>query len=99
MPVASADSVAVIDHNRLPVAAHNVRERHNAIGGSDNRSTVAASDIYAAMECAFSVERVDALAEASGDLAFDRPKIGSGIGLCPISSGGVPRQAHGQAHH
>src|ERR1700733_5952727 len=99
MPIASADSVAVIDHDRLAVAAHDVGEGEDAVGGSHDRSAIAAADIYAAVECAFPVERVNALAKACGDLAFDGPEIGSRIRLCPVGRGGVAGQAHSQTNH
>ena len=57
--------------------------------------TVSCADIHAAVKCAFSVKWIDALTEAAGDLAFNRPEIRSGIGAGPIGRGGIA--SHSQA--
>ncbi len=56
---------------------------------------VSAADIYAAVKCAFTVERIDALAKAGCDLAIDRPEVGRRVGAEPIGGGGIA--SHTQA--
>src|SRR5581483_3153769 len=99
MAVASADAIAMVDHDRLAIAAHGFCQGDNAIGRGDDSCAVVAADIHSAMERAFSVERIDALTEASGDLSLDRPEIGSGVSLDPVGRGGVPSQPHRQTDH
>ena len=89
MAVTGGDSVAVIDHEGLTVPAHEIGERNDAIGGGDDRVAVIAADIYAAVKCPLAVERIDALTEASRNLAFNRPEIRSRVGAIPIGRGGV----------
>src|ERR1051326_468473 len=97
--VPGADAIAVVDDDGLAVAAHHLGDRHDAIRRGNNPGAVAAADIHAAMECAFPVERVNALAEAAGDLAFDGPQVGSRVRPNPVGGSGIPRQPHGQTDH
>ena len=74
--VAGRDAMSVIQHESLAVSAHEVSERDHAIRRRDDGMTVGTADINAAMKCALSIERINALAEAAGDGAFHRPQIG-----------------------
>src|SRR5450631_3585658 len=73
--VACRDAMAVVDHDGASVSAHEVGKGDDSVGGRHNGLPVSGSDIDAAVECAFSVERVNALAKRSSYRAFDRPKI------------------------
>src|SRR5580658_10337407 len=95
--VACGDAVAMIYHDRLAVSAQEVREGDHAIGGRDHRLAVGAANIHATVKCAFSVERVNALSEAGRDLAFNRPKVGCGVGTEPVGGGGIASEAEADA--
>ncbi len=73
--VAGGDAVAVIHHDGLAVSALEICEGDHAIGGRDDRVAIRAADIHPAVKRAFTVEWVNALAEAGRDLAFDRPQV------------------------
>src|SRR5580704_3730231 len=91
--VAGGDAVAVIDHDGLAVSTKEVGEGDHAIGGRDDGVTVRAANIHPAVKRTFPVKWVDALAEAAGDLAFNRPETGRGAGAGPIGRGGVASHA------
>ena len=96
--VAGGDAVAMIHHDELAVSAEEVRESDYAIGGRDDRVAVGAADIHAAVKRALAVERIDALPKAGGDLAIDRPKVGSGVGAVLVRGGGVAGHAQADAN-
>src|ERR1700733_1052446 len=98
MAVTGGDSVAVIDHEGLAVSAHEIGERDTAIGRGDDRVAIIAADIYAAVKCPLTVERIDALTKASRNLAFNRPKIRSSVGAIPIGRGGVASHSQADAY-
>ena len=98
MAVARRDAVSVIHHDGLAVSAHEIGEGDYAVGGRDDWMAIVAADIYAAVKCAFTVEGIDALAEAASNLAFDRPEIGKRVGAIPIGGGGVAGHAEADAH-
>ena len=77
MTVASRYAVAVVDLEHAAVAVVKVGVSHDAVGRSQDRLSVMAGDVHAGMECAFTVERIDALAEGSGDRTHHRPQRGS----------------------
>ncbi len=91
--------MAVIDHDGLAVSTHALAEGHTSIRRSDDLSAVTTANIHATVECAFTVEWIDPLAKAAGDLAFDGPQVGGGVRLEPICRSGIAGQAHGQANH
>ena len=55
------------------VSAHDFAQGHDSVGRSNNLGAIAAANIHAAMERAFTVERINPLTEAARHLAFDRP--------------------------
>lgn len=59
---------------------------------------IIAADIDSAVKRAFPVEGIDALPEAAGHLALDRPKIRSGIGPVPVRRGSVAGHAQTNAY-
>ena len=85
--VAGGDAVAVIEHDGASVAAEEVGEGDGTVGRRDHGRAYVGGDIDAGVEGAFSVKRIDALAERAGDLAFDGPEIGSRVGADPIGGG------------
>ena len=96
MAVASRDAVAMIHHDGLTVSAKEVGESDYAIGGGDDGMTVGAANIHAAVKRAFSVEGIDPLPKAAGDLAIDRPQVGRRVGAVPVGGSGVA--SHSQAN-
>src|SRR5215469_5512435 len=99
MPVTGADAVAMLNHDGLAIATQRVGQSHDAVGRRNDRGTVAGADVHAAMERAFSVERINTFSEAASHLALYWPKVWSSIGTDPIGSRGVPRQTHGKTNH
>ena len=99
MAIACGEPIAVVDFDHLAVSALKISVGHNTTGGRDDWMPVAASNVYTAVECAFTVEWIDALTEAAGHLAFDGPEIRGRVGANPVGGGRVPRQAHGEADH
>src|SRR5579871_976498 len=89
----------MVNHDRLAIAAHRFCEGHDAIGRGDDLGAIAASDIDSAMERSFTIEWIDALAETSGHLAFNRPKIWSRIRTNPVRRGRIAGQTHRQTDH
>src|SRR5579864_3648463 len=99
MPVARADAMAVINLDSSAITAQLIGEYHHAVRWSNNWSAIAAAYIYAAMKCTLTVERINSLPKTSRHLAFDGPQVGSVVCPEPVCSGGIARQAHGQANH
>src|SRR3984885_560410 len=95
--VAGGDPVAVIQHDGLAISAKEVGEDDYAVGRSNHCVAVRAANINPAMKCALSVERIDALSEASCDLAFNRPEVGRGVRPEPVRRGGVTGHAQADA--
>src|ERR1700730_13811173 len=81
-----AHPFAVINHDGLAVAAHDITEGHDSVGGCNNLGAVVAANINPAVECAFTVERIDALPEAACDLAIHRPEVGGGVWLQAVGA-------------
>ena len=73
MSVARGDTVAMIKNNRASVSAHKIRELNHAFRRSNDRLTVQRTDVNPGVECAFTVEGVNSLAERPGDRSFYRP--------------------------
>ena len=90
---AGGDSVSMVDHNSASVAAQKISERNGAVGRSDHGRADTGGDIDTGVEGAFSIERINALAEGAGDLAFDRPEVRSSVSADPVGSGGVLGEA------
>src|ERR1700683_756977 len=94
---AGGEPVAVIQHDGLAISAKEVGEDDYAVGRSNHCVAVRAANINPAMKCALSVERIDALSEASCDLAFNRPEVGRGVRPEPVRRGGVTGHAQADA--
>src|SRR5579862_8528486 len=89
----------MVDHDCLPVSAHAVGKGHDSVGRGDDLRAVVASNIDTAVECALTVEWIDALTEAACHLAFYRPKVRSRVCFCPLGGGCVFCEAHREPHH
>ena len=98
MSVTGGDAVAVIDHDSATVSAEEVGEGDGAVGGGDDGGSDNGGNIDAGVECAFSVKWIDAFAEGAGDLAFDGPEVGSGVGAGPVGGGGIFCEAERDAY-
>src|SRR5947209_4130185 len=70
MAVAGGDAVSVVNHDGATVAAQKISESNCAVSRSDHGRADTGGDIDTGVERAFSIERIDALAEGAGDLAF-----------------------------
>ncbi len=97
--VTGGDAMAVIDDDGASVAAHEVGEHDHAVRRGHHRLAVSGSDINAAMESAFSVEWIDALAKTSRNGTFHRPEIGSGVCPQPIGGSRLTSEAERNAGH
>ena len=75
--ITGGNAMAVVDHDGPSVAAQEIGKGDHAVGGRHDRLSVSRSDIDAAVESAFPVEGVNALAKRTGYRAFNRPEIGS----------------------
>src|SRR5271165_4018230 len=91
--VASRNVVSVVDHNGASVAAKIICEGDHAVRWRDHGRTDAGGDIYAGMEGAFSVKRIDAFPKRAGHLALNRPEVRSRVGADPLGRGGIPGKA------
>lgn len=63
MAISCGDSVSVIENDGASVAPTEISEFDNAIGWRDHRLTDGGGDIYAAVECSFTIERVNPFAK------------------------------------
>ena len=97
MPVAGRDAVSVVDDDGAPVASHEIGKGYGAVGRREHGLSDYGGNIHAGVECAFTVEWIDALAKRAGNLAFDRPEIRSGVGAHPVGGGGILGQAQRDA--
>src|SRR5215471_960715 len=61
--VARRDSMSVIDNNGTPVSAHEVGERNLPVSWGNHRRADDRGNVYAGVERAFAVERINALAK------------------------------------
>src|SRR5580700_12317305 len=77
MAVAGGDSVAVIQGDCAPVAAHKISEGYHGIGRRYDWLSVRSRDVNSSVESALTVERINSLSERSRDRTFDRPKVRS----------------------
>ena len=73
MSVAGRDSAAVVENHCSSISAHQIRKLDRACGGSDNRLPENGPDINARVECAFTIEWVNALTKRSCYRSFNRP--------------------------
>src|SRR5260370_40168415 len=97
MAVAGTDAVTVVEHDDFAVAAKEVDEGDHPVRRGNHLMSILATDIHAAVECAFTVKWIDALPEAAGYLPFDRPEVWCRIGAEPVRRGGVACQAESNA--
>ena len=93
MPVACGQAVAVINLDHAAVAVVEVREGDHAVGRRHYLLAIMRRDIHAGVECAFTVERINALAERSRNRADDRPERGRRRRPHPVGQRGLLRQA------
>src|SRR6266568_3641399 len=84
MSVAGGGAMAVVDVDEASVAAHELGEADDAIGGGVDGGSVGNRDVDAAMECAFSIEGIDSLTEGAGEASLDGPERWSVGGAGPI---------------
>src|SRR6201996_7506622 len=70
MAIEGVDTVAVIEHDFLAVAAGGTGHQDGAVGRGADRLTHGSGDIDALVEGAFAIEGVLALAEGAGDGGF-----------------------------
>ena len=63
MTITGADPMPVIHDHGPPVATEEISISDRAVGRSHYRSAIGTGDVDSAMECAFSVERINALSE------------------------------------
>src|SRR5216683_1723560 len=66
VPVSRGDAEAVVHNHQSSVARARFRGRHDSVSRSVNGLAVLGGNIHAGMERAFTRERVEALAEGSG---------------------------------
>src|ERR1700736_14972 len=93
MAVAGTNAVTMVEHDDFAVTAKEVDEGDDPVRRCNHLMSIVAADINTAVECAFTVKRIDALPEASRYLPFDRPQVWCRIGAEPVRRGGVTRQA------
>src|SRR5689334_22609451 len=75
--VTGGDVVAVIENDQPPVTVGEIGVADYALGGCNHRIAVVSGDIDAAVESAFTVEGIHALAEGAGHPPLDRPHVRS----------------------
>src|SRR4030088_1809738 len=97
MAVAGTDAVTMVEHHGFAVTAKEVDEGDHPVRRGNHLMSIVAADIYTAVECAFTVKRIDALSEAARYLPFDRPEVWCRIGPEPVRRGGVACQAKSNA--
>src|SRR6266567_1759852 len=93
MAVAGTNAVTMVEHDGFAVTAKEIDEGDDPVGRCNHLMSIVATDIYTAVECAFTVKRIDALPEAARYLPFDRPEVWCRIGTAPVRRGGITRQA------
>src|SRR5690242_16594308 len=81
--------MTMVHNHGTSVSTHEVGECHYTVSRSNHGRPVGGRDVHAAVECAFSVERIDALAEGTGYRTFHRPQIRGGVGAHPVGGGHV----------
>src|SRR4029077_2289427 len=59
--VAGRDAMAMVHRDQFAVSALEIREGDYTVGRCDHRVAVSTANIHAAVKCAFSIERIDAL--------------------------------------
>src|SRR5205823_12418984 len=67
---------AVLHDDQPAVTGHGVGVNHHAIGGRADRLAVRAGNVNAAVERAFTIKWINALAERPGHRTFHRPQAG-----------------------
>jgi hypothetical protein len=97
--IARADAASMVHHDDLAVAAQGFGCDYDSIRGCNDLLAVRAANINPAVECAFAVKWIDALAEAARDLPFHRPDVRGRVGPDPISRRGVASEPHRKADH
>ena len=99
MTVAGGDAVTVVHDYSSSIAAHEVGKHDYPVGWRHNGLTISGSDINAAVEGAFSVERVNAFAKRSRNGTLHRPKIGGRVRPQPVGGSRVASKAQRNAGH
>src|ERR1700716_566394 len=93
MAVTCTNAVTMVEHDSFAITAEEICEGDYTVRRGNYLMAIVAADIHAAVECAFTIKRIDALAEASRYLSLDRPEVGCRIGTEPVRRGGVAGQA------
>ena len=83
MTVAGRNAIAMIDLKHAAVAVVEIGVGDDAVGGSQHRLAVVAGNVDAGVEGAFTVERIDTLAECTRNRAHHRPHGRSSRGIRP----------------
>src|SRR5260370_32873863 len=97
MAGAGSEAGTMVEHDALPVTAKEVDEGDHRVGRGNHLMSIVATDVYTAVECAFTVKRIDTLPEAARYLPFDRPEVWCRIGAEPVRRSGVACQAKSNA--
>src|SRR5882724_451635 len=74
MSVQRGNAVAMVNQDRPSVAVHEIREAYDSVCRSQDAGAVVTGNIHAAMESAFTAERVNAFTKRSGNASGYRPK-------------------------
>src|SRR5580692_1054881 len=81
MRVPSCESETVIDNDDATVTGVLIGADDDAVGGGVNRSAIVGANVDASVEGTFTRERIEAFAEAVGDMSEDRPDGRRVIGI------------------
>src|ERR1700687_4911238 len=65
MAVAGTNAVTMLEHECFAITTQHVAERDDPVGRCYHLMSIAAPDIYTAVECTFTVKRINALPEAA----------------------------------
>ena len=85
MPEQSRDAVSMIENYRSSIAVDVIIGSDCAVGWCHDGRAERGGDIYPGMECAFTVEGIDALAEGSCHDSFHRPQRRSRSQTLPVA--------------
>src|SRR5258708_605465 len=86
--VERGDSVAMVDDHGASVTIHQIGKADHTVSRRDNARAVLGSNVHTAMESSFTVERINALSERSGETSDDRPQRWRGRHTDPITRSG-----------
>src|SRR5215467_14752350 len=98
MTIQGCNSISVIDDHGAAVAVHELSKTHNPISWGNNTSSDVTRNIHSTMECAFTVEWINALTKRTGNPSHDRPQRRRRCQAHPVSNAGVSHVTHRDAH-